>query len=483
MTKDKGQMINLFKTAILSSLLGLMVVASEPDGQGLKVGAEARKQPWPVQLGLRIAILRANIPTVSRVVLVPDEATFLAAIQQWGLTGRWPILIEDDKYSPLFVKRFQPLEVVRLPSVKTPLPQGEELHQLAEKAVAATWQAEDTTTMQKVWEQVGWEPPGVVIAKENDPAMPAAVALAAAWGQPLAFLAGDFGKPNDTLTAAKFAQLRQQVEDLTAKTGYSYEDVGDAIDSVTLVGDIAVKYESPDKKEDILAVTDGLARKANQIRWGAAGWIYGKSERAIYQAMCSIFLDPYSALLYNSYPLKQKPWEEYGLREVQRLLAKVGFRVNIIERPQATRQTWRRLTVEGLDFDLIFVNSRGSKSAFAVGDGNASVPEIRPLQAPAAIHFIHSWSATTPDDTDTVAGRWLEHGAYAYVGSVQEPYLAAFVEPQLLTQRLLLGAPFLISARQIDSPPWKITTIGDPLMMVLQTRRRLPPSARPLPDL
>ncbi|MEG4093348.1 hypothetical protein QUA38_28905, partial [Microcoleus sp. Pol12B4] len=33
--------------------------------------ASAKQEPWPIQTGLRTAILRDNIPTVNRVVLVP----------------------------------------------------------------------------------------------------------------------------------------------------------------------------------------------------------------------------------------------------------------------------------------------------------------------------------------------------------------------------------------------------------------------------
>ena len=78
-----------------------------------------------------------------------------------------------------------------------------------------------------------------------------------------------------------------------------------------------------------------------------------------------------------------------------------------------------------------------------------------------------------PDDGKTVGGRWLERGVYAYVGSVDEPYLEAFVTPRLLTNRLQMLTPFLIAAREIAAPPWKITTIGDPLMTILKPTPRI----------
>ena len=89
--------------------------------------ASAKQEPWPIQTGLRAAILRDNIPTVKRIVLVPHEATFLAAIQKWNLKGNWPILIEDKKYAPMFLQRFKPEEIVRLPSIKQQLPKNQKL--------------------------------------------------------------------------------------------------------------------------------------------------------------------------------------------------------------------------------------------------------------------------------------------------------------------------------------------------------------------
>jgi hypothetical protein len=114
----------------------------------------------------------------------------------------------------------------------------------------------------------------------------------------------------------------------------------------------------------------------------------------------------------------------------------------------------------------MFMNSRGGKSNFAVGNGDAVVKDIPHLNTPMAIHLIHSFSAATPNHVDTIAGRWLDYGVYAYVGSVDEPYVTGFVPPQAMIARLSLNVPFLVAARYIDTPPWKITTIGDPLLLI-----------------
>lgn len=434
--------------------------------------------PWQVQTGLRVISLRTRVPTVDRVVLVPDQVTFLAAIQQWSLSGRWPILIEDQQYTRMFIQRFQPQEIVRLPAVQQSLATGQELRQQMLSASAAAWSPVKGESLTQTWQRLGWQPPGVVITSEQDPAKLAAVALAADRGQPLAFLERDFGSPNQTLNPTQWHFLQTGVEHLVKQAGYPYAGVGDPIDTVTIARQLAVKYQLSETAEEAFAVTDGLARHSNGQRWAIAGWIYGSPERAIYQAMCSIFLAHKTALLYNSYP-NEDVWGHYGMNEAAHRLGGVGFNVELIQRPEAGVKNWRHFTKE-LDRDLIFVNTKGGPASFDLGNGQAFVKDVPLLRSPAAVHFIHSWSATAPDDRDTVGGRWLEQGTYAYVGSVHEPYLQAFVPPGLLVERLRFGVPFLIAARQFEAPPWKITTIGDPLMTILKPGSRLSPSAQPM---
>lgn len=438
-------------------------------------------QPWPVKSGLRIDILRENIPTIDRLVLVPNEATFLAAIQKWSLQGRWPILIEDKKYTPMFIERFKPAEIIRLPSVKQPLPKGKQLESLIISGLAKAWNAKDIPSLKNTWLQLGWEPPGVVISSIKDPALPAAIALAADRGQPLVFIEGNFGKPNDSLNFDQWQKLANIVEKAVQTTGYPYKNLGDSIDTVTLVRQVAVKYESPLKQDDKLAVTDGLARESTDKRWAAVGWIYGPSTRSLYQAMCSIFLDFKTAMLYNSYP-DEGNWKKYEIASAANQLTSMGLNVEQVRQPEASLEKWQAIASKAWEFDLIFINSRGNPDKFFVGDGDALVKDIPQLKYPAALHLIHSWSATTPDDKNTVAGRWLDRGVYAYVGSVHEPFLAAFLPPKTIVEGLSAGAPFLIASRLLEAVPWKITTIGDPLMIISKPRVRVSPTQQPMPQ-
>ncbi|MBE9184885.1 hypothetical protein IQ270_09220 [Microcoleus sp. LEGE 07076] len=441
--------------------------------------ASAKQEPWPVQTGLRVNILRSNIPIVNRIVLVPDEATFFAAIQKWNLKGHWPILIEDKKYAPMFLQRFQPEEIVRLPSIKQQLPKSQKLQQLMLKSAAAAWNCTNSQTLKAKWQELGWEPPGVVISSENDPARSAAVALAAARGEPLVFLEGNFGKPNDNLNEAQWKTLQIAVTKAVESTGYFYSQLADAIDTITIVRQLAVKYQSPQNKDEQWAVTDGLGRHPNGERWAAVGWIYGSEVRSIYQAMSAIFLDSQTAMLYDSYP-KEGNWGKYEMESAASGLKTLGINVELVQQPESSLERWRSLASTPWRFDLILMNSKGYPKSFQVGNGDASVDDIPKLQFPAAIHMIHSWSASDPDDANTVAGRWLQNGAYAYVGSVNEPLLSAFIPPKIMVDRLKRGAPFLIAARQLESPPWKVATIGDPLMSIAKPTPRIPPSQQPI---
>ena len=81
------------------------------------------------------------------------------------------------------------------------------------------------------------------------------------------------------------------------------------------------------------------------------------------------------------------------------------------------------------------------------------------LTDPAAVVFIHSYSAANPYDASTLAGRWLNQGAFVYYGSVNEPFLTAFRTPQLVADLFLRGVP-LGGRRQANPPRGFRTTLA-----------------------
>jgi hypothetical protein len=464
-----------FFVIILIVSLAVILIQTQPKLNKPFARSEAyATEPWAVQTGQRIATLNDRIPTLDRVVIVPNETTFLAAISKWSLKARWPVLIEDKQYTPLFINKFKPAQIIKMPAVEPPANQN--LEQAMLNAVATAWEAKDNSSLRQKWDDLGWEPPGVVFTSAKDPAWPAAVALAADRGQPLIFLENDFGNPNDTLTTEQWETLKNDIKQGVENTGYPYQDQADSIDTITIVRRLAVKYQSPNKSNEFLSVTDGLSRNLDQSRWAIVGWIYGTPARSVYQAMSAIFLQPKTALLYDSYS-KEGNWKKYEMTEAAQELKKMGIVVTMVEKPASDLETWQSLAAKKWEYDLILINSSGSPQNFNVGRRDyATVKDIPKLNYPAAIHFLHSWSATTPDDKDTVAGRWLENGAYLYTGSVHEPYLSAFIPPKLIVRRLQRSSPFLIAVRQLEMEPWKVTTIGDPLTIFTNPRRRIPPN-------
>ncbi|NCF38750.1 MAG: hypothetical protein GWP75_01370, partial [Planctomycetia bacterium] len=152
--------------------------------------------PWPVLLGAKVMLCEQNRPVASRVVLVPDESTYLEQLAKWSPAGQWPVLFEDDPGTPRFIRAFAPEEIVRVPPTERVLPaDGEARRRLATIVTKISFGAADpSVAYDEVYSKFGWRPPGFVVTSMDDSAWTAAVAISAARGVPLAFVDGDFGK-------------------------------------------------------------------------------------------------------------------------------------------------------------------------------------------------------------------------------------------------------------------------------------------------
>jgi hypothetical protein len=306
----------------------------------------------------------------------------------------------------------------------------------------------------------------VVIASVNDPAWTAAVALAAGRGQPLGWLDAPFDRPNQVLDGKEMSRLQAAVDALVADAGYPHAALGDAIDAITLCRAVGgrVDLAAPGTKSEIRAVSDVIGRAGFGQRYAFTGWIFGDAIRSAYVAMCSLFLPRHRFLLINTYPAEGS-WQAYDVDIATTRLSVRGFEAEALRGARAGRRAWGQMLPGGIAHDVLAMNSKGNATFFDLSDGRASSGDVPVLNEPAAVHFIHSWSMRTPENAATVAGRWIEHGAYAYVGSTDEPTLSAFLPPAALVERWTAGVPFLVAARRWDdSPAWKVNTYGDPLM-------------------
>ncbi len=463
---------------------------SAPQVEGRAV--ESPAVPWPVRLGQRVAALELRLPVVEKVVLVPDEATFLAEIARWSPTGRWPILFEDDRYAPMFIARFTPRRVFRRDPVG-PLPESRAGRAaLANQSIVRAFGGDPTRqSLREVFAAAAFTPPGVVLTDFADPAWPAAVALAAGRGQMLETLEGEFGDPSTPLDAVGVSRLREAVGAALDRSGYPHAEAGDAIDAITICRTLATKADAdlpavrrvdiPVKGLDAtkdLAVSDLLGRDENGVRNAIVGQIFGSRERTTYAAMCAMFLPRDTVSLFNTYEDKGD-WGVYGVAGLATVLERFGFETHVAEGADADIEGWLAVGAADPPPDVLVVNSSGEPARMSLRGRDRGRPrDLEGLRRPLALHFIHSFSLADPGDATTLGGAWLEAGVYAYVGAVSEPYLASFVPPRYLLERLVSRTPFLAAGRQYQgpfTPAWRIMTYGDPLMLALPERmHRLP---------
>jgi hypothetical protein len=478
-------MVLLIRLLLLIGLLapGGQAIGQAPNPAIAAIGQASTREAgavhWAVALGLRVEQVSRAFPTVDRVVLVPDAATYLDELSKWSPRGRWPVLFLDRHFAPMFVRRFQPAQVIR----RDPVEGGAEITRAQlEAVVVRAWGGNpEREAIGDVFERLGYVPPGVVIASTEDPAWTAAVALAAGRGQPIAWLDASFAHPNQALTPDQMSRLQAELDRHLAATGHPYAALGDAIDAITLCRAVGGKVNlAPDgTKAEIRAVTDVLGRDGYGPRYACTGWIFGDEARCAYVAMCSLFLDRTRFMLFNTYPA-DGGWEAYDVDGASARLTAWGASAVARRGGQADLRAWLGMLPGGVRHDVFAMNSKGNATFFDLADGRASVGDVPVLNEPAAVHFIHSWSMRSPESPTTVAGRWLERGAYAYVGSTDEPQLAAFMPPTELTRRWTAGVPFLVAARRWDdSPAWKVNTFGDPLMCCRRPGTSAPRTATP----
>jgi hypothetical protein len=226
--------------------------------------------------------------------------------------------------------------------------------------------------------------------------------------------------------------------------------------------------------DQIFAVTDLIGRPAGGgpgVRAACAGWIFGDSARCAYVAMCSLFLPREKVLYWNCYG-EDGNWKIYSTETASSALPQQHYVTRQFAGRNASEASWQAEISGGLSADVLVMNTRGLATFFDMSRGRCHPTDVAVLNEPAALHLIHSWSLQQPENDATVGGRWLSRGVYAYVGSVDEPFLDAFIPPMLLAQRWVNFVPFLIAGRWWPDDqrppgrdPWKVNTLGDPLML------------------
>ncbi len=435
--------------------------------------------PPQVRLGRRAELVRANAPVIPDVVIVPDGASYLAAIAAWKPDGRYPVLIDDGSWQAgediaRFVRAFEPRRVVRW-SGGDRAARGDARRDAVERAVAAAWGHDgDPASLIDFWRAHHHVPPGVVVADGADPAWTAALALAAGRALPIAWVTLERRNVSGTISRTDADALCAEIERACDATGLSWRTLGDDLDAVALCLNAAVKIETTER--EFVATTDRVGRPAIGAsageRWAWASQLFGTEAEAAYRAMCSLFLRPASAWVFDTYP-HEAPWSHYDGTEAAAVLREAGLRVTLDDAPRQGLADWRARSLRAIDAGIVLLNSKGNRDWFDLSPGRAHAGDVPVLGVPAIVHMVHSWSANAPRNRTTVGARWLERGAYAYCGSVQEPTLSAFVPTPAVAKRLVAGAPWAAAVRHEGTPIWRVAVIGDPLITLGPPARRL----------
>ncbi len=440
---------------------------------GFKQGVD-----WPTRMSMRTTLIRGAFPISSQVVLVPDAATYLDELGKWTKHNRWPVLLEDDFYAPMFVRAYKPQVIYSRESIGKLPSDHDERRRMIEEVVARAWRLDgsEATTGAQAFKERKFTPIGVVLTSLQDPAWTAAVALAASHGQYIRWLDGEWGELNETLDQAKTRELLKEANRLVASTGQSWEEIGDAVEFVTVCRTLPARCffnagelpegMPPQALEGPRAITDCVGRMMDGSRWGFAGMISGGQRSSIFAAMCSYFLPRTKVWLGNTYP-DEEQWGAYRLDETARLYE--SFKFTVENHDMLSLPELRSVSASGITTDLVMMTSMGNADFFDLGTDRASPFEVPVLNTPAALYLLHSWSLKTPGNRLSVGGRWMQNGAYAVAGSSHEPLLSGFVPPTIVTSRLLGGIPFGAAVRYWPgdgslSIPWRINVFGDPFM-------------------
>lgn len=476
---------------LLSSTSGVRSAAAQSSSTPSQTPTSEAGQsetPWPIVLGMRAAALERSWPIVDQVVLVPDARTYLDELSRWSEKARWPVLIEDDVYAPLFVRGFKPARVIRRASVGAmPEVRIEREKLIATSAAEAI--SDGAVDVIAACAARGFAPPMVILANADDPAWTAAAALAAGRGAPIHWTSDDFGRVNDKMNAATFARLANELEKAADRTGLPWQGLGDAVDAFAICREIAWKCD-PDLPDELkvnipggpfptapgqpVATLNTLGRHRDGMWWSVGSGIVGSEVRSAYVAMASLFAPRQSAWLFHTYDAGQG-WNDYDTAGAVAPLESQGMVVQSWGRDQSNLDGWRRILMGGFGSDVLFVNSHGIATQFGLAaGGTATARDVPVFDRPPMVHFLHSFSLEFPSSDDCIGGGFLDAGAYAYFGSVYEPLLMAFIPPTLLAQRADAMIPFAIAARQFEGPlarPWRTMSYGDPLALLASTKK------------
>ncbi len=445
-------------------------------------GAESplAKLPPPVRLGARVTIVKRASRIADLLVIVPTDAAYAAAIASWTPDVRFPVLVDDgtaeaaDRIA-LFARSYKPAKIVRWEGKNTSFPAepGARM-QAMESIISRTLglseeESKAPGALDKAMEKMAglnMPPVGVVLVDAADASWTAGLALAAGHAQPIAMFRYAYG-PVGSVPQKESEQIGKLAIAVAERLKLDYKTLGDTFDAITICANIPTKADTA-KPGEFAALTDlvGRVEGSDTERWAWSGQVYARTaSEGAYNAMCSLFLTPDTGWLFNGYE-SGKDWDTYAQRGAAEAFNLAKLKASIVEYPDGTDRTWKARTRQGIDAGIVFIGSMGNADFFDLRGGRAKPGDIPMLKQPAVVYMIHSWSMTSIASRETVGGRWLDRGAFCYFGSVQEPYLNAFLPPSLFAARMLAGCPWGAMFGTDKRELWKVGSVGDPLFTI-----------------
>lgn len=428
-------------------------------------------QQAAVKLGRRVETLRQQIRVRPTVVIVPDSASYIQAISRWTLAERYPVLIDngtDEARESIarFVRAFKPKTVLRWSASdedrQAVWPSASADRQTSiQNTAAKTWGRDTSEALYAYWKEADFAPPGIIVASTDDPSWTAALALSAFHGQPIIWTSDKPGNPSVTYSTDAFDAFKSTITSGLDALGWPYKGLGDQIDAITICESVPSKVPTSDGKGDI-ALTDVIGRDETNKRFAWSSMIFGDESQSAYMAMSALFTRPMRAWLFDGYAANFAP--PYAAVNAKPLFEAAKFPADFDSPPRGSLAAWRERIRNGVTAGLIHINTSGFPYWFDLTPGRGMPSDVPMLWEPAAVHFVHSYSAQYPSDRGSIAGRWLARGAYSYIGAMEEPTLGAFNPPQVFFSRLFAVMPIAAAARIDEAAPWRVNVFGDPLI-------------------
>ena len=500
------------RNAVLTILFGFVQVSA---ASGCAKAQDDRRPPTSLYDTRMGEVRRAAVKwerqhgparkVIDQVVLVPDLAAFLEAIAAWDDLNYFPVLIDDAELAPKFIRAFRPARVLRFPNRPKAI-ESKALWSESVRAVGRSWGREqagppampiptppsrpgdlprrkDATLAGPQGEVVptwlGATPPGVVVSNAASPSLAGAVALAAGRYQPLLFLEA---AAKLTVNGDDAQKLARDLEAVVAEVIPKYMGLGDQCDFLTLAAPYPDRYVlgGSGLKAGVAAFDDLAGRDLETLRrWAYVGRLSGDPAESAYRAMCALFLQPRTALLFDGYDENDPDFRPFAMRlAAPRLPQEIA--VTLVSGARADVSTWHRQEDPVNEFGLVYVNSSGNPTNFNLAANTLAYSADVPASVPAVVIMNHSHSAADPENPATLAGAWLAGGAYLYFGSLNEPSIQSFRTPGLVISMLHEGLPIAAAVRMgpDENPafgtPWRLHLLGDPLFRIDFREARAP---------